>query len=105
MCNSRRLKSELGFRTSPITTLSPLCGVKNGGRCAHGIYPFTDANVEDFDPIFAELVRVSGDQSNILYQPDEYAKAFVPVGEKLVTMWSGISGTPNSVQVFSSPIV
>ena len=24
--------------------------------CAHGIYPFMDANVEDFDPIFGELV-------------------------------------------------
>ena len=52
--------------------------------CAHGIYPFTDANVEDFDSIFAELVRTSGDQPDILYRPDEYARPFFPMAEKLV---------------------
>ena len=54
--------------------------------CAHGIYPFTDANVEDFDPIFSDLVARSGDQRDILYQPDEYAKPFLPVGERLASM-------------------
>ena len=54
--------------------------------CAHGIYPFTDGNVEDFDPIFAELVRLSGDRPDILYNPDEYAKPFFPVGDKLVSL-------------------
>src|ERR1700735_2110853 len=52
--------------------------------CAHGIYPFTDANVEDFDSIFAELVRTSNDQPDILYRPDEYARPFFPMAEKLV---------------------
>jgi hypothetical protein len=52
--------------------------------CTHGIYPFTDANVEDFDSIFAELVRTSGDQPDILYRPDEYARPFFPMAEKLV---------------------
>ena len=52
--------------------------------CSHGIYPFTDGNVADFDPIFAELARVSGDNSDILARPDDYAMPFLPVAEKLV---------------------
>ncbi len=54
--------------------------------CAHGIYPFTDANVEDFDPIFAELVRLSGDRPDILYRPDDYAEPFFTAADKLVGM-------------------
>ena len=60
--------------------------------CAHGIYPFTDANVEDFDPIFSDLVARSGDQRDILYQPDEYAKPFLPVGERLASMAAQAEG-------------
>lgn len=54
--------------------------------CQRGIYPFTDANVEDFDPIFDELSEISGDRSSVLYRPDDYAKPFFPVAEHLVTM-------------------
>ena len=57
--------------------------------CAHGIYPFTDGNIEDFDPIFEELVRQSGDRPDFLYSPDEYAKPFLPVGDNLVRMAEG----------------
>lgn len=53
--------------------------------CAHSIYPFTDGNVADFDPIFAELIKLSGNKSEFLYEPDEYAKPFLPAGEALVT--------------------
>ena len=52
--------------------------------CQHGIYPFTDAKFEDFEPIFAELVKVSGDKAEILFRPDEYAKPFLPVAASLV---------------------
>lgn len=65
-------------------SVSALWNQKWRTPCAHGIYPFTDANVEDFDSIFAELVRTSGDQPDILYRPDEYARPFFPVAEKLV---------------------
>ena len=51
--------------------------------CAHGIYPFTDGDVADFDPIFAELVRLSGDDPAILYRPDDYARPFLPAGDRL----------------------
>ncbi len=54
--------------------------------CQHGIYPFTDGKVEDFDPIFAELERISDTLSDILFRPDEYAKPFFPVAENLVTL-------------------
>ena len=54
--------------------------------CAHGIYPFTDANVAEFNTIFGELVIQSGDQTGILYRPDEYAKPFLPMGERLARM-------------------
>lgn len=67
-------------------SISALWSQKWRPPCAHGIYPFTDANVEDFDPIFAELVRISGDRSDLLYRPDEYAKPFFPVAERLVVM-------------------
>ncbi len=53
--------------------------------CAHGIYPFTDANVEDFDPIFAELVKISNDHSDLLYRPDDYAQPFFSVAEGLMS--------------------
>ena len=65
-------------------SVSALWNQKWRTPCAHGIYPFTDANVEDFDSIFAELVRTSGDQRDILCRPDEYARPFFPVAEKLV---------------------
>ncbi|BCL25227.1 alpha/beta hydrolase [Streptomyces aurantiacus] len=52
--------------------------------CAAGIYPFTDGRVEDFDPVFAELSKISADDPAILYRPDDYAKPFFPVAEQLV---------------------
>ncbi len=54
--------------------------------CEHGIYPCADGNVQDFDSIFAELVRVSGDRPDILYRPDEYAGPFLPAAANLVGM-------------------
>ena len=52
--------------------------------CAAGIYPFTDAKVEDFDPIFAELTKISDDDPRILYHPDDYARPFFPPAQQLV---------------------
>ena len=52
--------------------------------CVGGIYPFTDGSVVDFDPIFAELIKTSNDDSGILHRPDDYAKPFFPVGHQLV---------------------
>ena len=49
-----------------------------------GVYPFVDGKVEDFDPIFEELVKISGDDPKILYDPDAYAKPFFPVAESLI---------------------
>ena len=51
--------------------------------CAAGVYPFTDANVADFDPIFAELVEVSGDDPAFLSRPDDYAVPFLSAGDDL----------------------
>ena len=53
--------------------------------CAAAIYPFTDAKVEDFDPIFAKLSKISDDAPRILYLPDDYAIPFFPVAQKLVS--------------------
>lgn len=66
-------------------SVSALWAKKWRTPCAHGIYPFTDANVEDFDPIFAELVRVSNDDPSIFSRPDDYARPFFPVAERLGT--------------------
>ena len=65
-------------------SVSALWEQKWRAPCAAGIYPFTDANVADFDPIFAELVSISGDDAGLLHQPDDYAKPFLPVGQHLL---------------------
>lgn len=52
--------------------------------CSRGIYPFVDGKLEDFEPIFEQLVTTSNDDISIVYDPDAYAKPFLPVGEKLV---------------------
>ena len=64
-------------------SVSALWSKKWRRPCAAGIYPFTDANVEDFDPIFAELIKISNDDPHILYRPDDYAKPFFPVARQL----------------------
>lgn len=52
--------------------------------CVAGIYPFTDGRGEDFDPIFAELSKISADDAAILHRPDDYAKPFFPVADQLI---------------------
>ena len=64
-------------------SVSALWSLKWRAPCTAGIYPFTDGRVEDFDPIFAELSQSSGDDPSILYRPDDYAKPFFPVADRL----------------------
>jgi hypothetical protein len=54
--------------------------------CEHGIYPFTDGKLEDFEPIFAELIKISDDNVGLLFRPDQYAEPFLPVAENLVAL-------------------
>lgn len=65
-------------------SVSALWSKKWRGPCAAGIYPFVDGDINDFDPIFAELASISGDDPMILSRPDDYAKPFFPVAERLV---------------------
>ena len=65
-------------------SISSLWAQKWRPLCEHGIYPFSDGNVLDFDPIFQELIKLSGDSSDILFRPDDYASAFFPAAEQLV---------------------
>lgn len=65
-------------------SVSALWSHKWRAPCAAGIYPFTDGRVEDFAPIFAELSRISADDPAILYRPDDYAKPFFPIADRLV---------------------
>ena len=65
-------------------SVSALWSHKWRSLCAPGIYPFMDANVVDFDPVFADLVQMSGDDPAILNRPDEYAAPFLPVAQKIV---------------------
>lgn len=55
-------------------SVSPLWARKWRTLCAGGIYPFTDGDVADFDPIFAELVALSSDDPATLHRPDDYAR-------------------------------
>ena len=66
-------------------SVSALWSQKWRPLCAKGIYPFTDANVADFDSIFADLVEASKDEPDILYRPDDYARPFLPVGARLAS--------------------
>jgi hypothetical protein len=66
-------------------SVSALWSQKWRAPCAAGIYPFTDAKVEDFDPVFTELIKVSGDDPAVLYRPDDYARPFFPIAGQLVT--------------------
>ena len=53
--------------------------------CRQGVYPFDNAAVEDFDPIFEQLISTSGDDVAALYRPDDYARPFMSTGEALTT--------------------
>lgn len=64
-------------------SVSALWAQKWRRSCTAGIYPFSEGEVADFDPIFAELTDLSGDDPAILSQPDNYAAPFMPVGERL----------------------
>ena len=66
-------------------SVSKLWAQKWRPPCSHGIYPFTDGDVGDFDPIFADLMNRSGDDPAILYRPDDYARPFLLVGEQLAS--------------------
>ena len=61
-----------------------------------GIYPFVDGKVEDFDPIFEQLVADSNDDPSILYDPDAYAAPFLPVGDALVKRAEAAEGNGNT---------
>jgi pimeloyl-ACP methyl ester carboxylesterase len=74
------------------SSVSALWNKKWRTACSMGVYPFVDGKVEDFDPIFKQLIEMSGDDTAILYDPDSYAAPFLPVGEDLV----GRAGTAES---------
>ena len=83
--------------------VSALWATKWRPVCQHGIYPFTDGDVADFDPIFAELVKISDDNSDILYRPDDYAQPFLPVAAKLVALAAEAEGqgdTPRARELY-----
>ncbi|KAL0930025.1 UPF0255 protein [Colletotrichum truncatum] len=50
-----------------------------------GIYPFMDGKIEDFEPLFDKLIKENGDDCAALFNPDKYAKHFLPVAESLIS--------------------
>lgn len=66
-------------------SVSSLWSQKWRRLCAAGIYPFMDGQVADFDPIFAELAKSSGDDPAVLCHPDDYARPFFPAAGQLVS--------------------
>ena len=65
-------------------SISALWSQKWRAPCAGKIYPFTDADVDDFDPVFDELRRTSNDDPAILHRPDDYATPFLPAAHLIV---------------------
>ncbi len=70
-------------------SVSALWEQKWRSLCASGIYPFTDANVDDLEPVFEKLIQISDNSSAILHRPDEYARPFFPVADALVMQAGG----------------
>ncbi len=66
-------------------SVSALWAKKWRAPCSAGIYPSTDGAVEDFDPVFAELIRLSGDDPAFLHRPDDYAKPFMLMAKHLAS--------------------
>ena len=52
--------------------------------CQKGIYPFGEGSFTDFEPAFTELIKQSGDNSSVFYDPDRYAQPFLPIARQLV---------------------
>lgn len=68
----------------PPESVSKLWSTRWLKPCSLGVYPFGDAKLEDFEPIFEQLRATSSDSVSISYDPDAYAAPFMPVGEQLV---------------------
>ncbi|MEV7600992.1 alpha/beta fold hydrolase [Kitasatospora sp. NPDC089797] len=64
-------------------SVSALWEQKWRGPCAAGVYPFEDGRLADFEPVFTELIAVSGDDPAFLSRPDDFARPFLPVGDRL----------------------
>jgi hypothetical protein len=64
-------------------SISALWETKWRETCSQGEYPFQDGKLEDFGPLFEQLKVSSKDRNAIFNQPDEYAKNFLPAGNKL----------------------
>ena len=93
------VQSQQGFpRFTHHDSVSALWSNKWRAPCAAGIYPFTDGRVEDFDPIFAELARASADDPAILYRPDDYARPFFPVADRLAADAREAASNGNTVE-------
>lgn len=66
-------------------SVSGLWDLKWKKLAAIGVYPFHDGKLQDFEPIFRHLIETSNDDTNVLYDPDRYGEAFLPVAESLMT--------------------
>lgn len=66
------------------TSVSALWNLKWKKPASLGIYPFADGNLKDFEPIFSSLIQSSGDNVDVFFNGDDYAKPFIPVGESLI---------------------
>jgi pimeloyl-ACP methyl ester carboxylesterase len=64
-------------------SISSLWTTKWRYPCSIGIYPFTDGKLEDFEPIFQELIQKHNDNAAILEDPELYAAPFMAVGARL----------------------
>ena len=65
-------------------SISALWTQKWRALCSTGIYPFTDGVVDDFAPVFTELIRTGRDAPSLLYRPDDYAGPFLAAALRLV---------------------
>lgn len=68
----------------PHNSISALWNLKWRKLASLGVYPFHDGKVEDFDPIFQELIRRNNDDYGVFYNPDVYAQPFLPAAEALI---------------------
>ncbi|KAI1323435.1 alpha/beta-hydrolase [Xylariaceae sp. FL0255] len=53
--------------------------------CQKGIYPFGESSFTDMESAFTELIKQSGDNPSVFYDPDRFAQPFLPIAKNLVT--------------------
>ncbi|KAF5016317.1 hypothetical protein F66182_12036 [Fusarium sp. NRRL 66182] len=66
------------------SSVTALWNLKWKGLAAMAVYSFIDGKAEDFQEIFNNLIKASGDNYQVFYDLEAYAAPFFAVGKRLL---------------------